>query len=451
MYCAIYLCSIFFVIAGKPVKDPVHPDYVPSIFPHRPDSSAKAVSSLKRFRRHQDRHLERPAKRHCSRQLEFIQEEVSEVTPAETLPEVSLTDIDGPPSLITEAEDPDSESDILSRLYREADALRSERDEYKEKAEMLEEKLAGVRLSVAAVKGNDDKCLFYTGLKYEVFEGLFQYVAPFVTGKTKDSLPFEDQFFITLVKLRLDVPFELLAYQTGCGETTVKEYFWKWIDVLYAKLSFLIKWPDHESMRDCLPPEFREKFPHLTGIIDCFEIKVESAADLKARAQMYSNYKKATTVKVLICCSVLGAVTFLSDAWGGRVSDVELVRESGFISPTLHHPGDQILADRGFTLQDDFATLCSAELIIPAFTKGKSQLSAKEVETSRVMSAIRIHVERVIGLMKNRYTILQGTLPINFIKSRKDEALEAEEASIDRILRVCGALVNLGDSIVFKG
>ena len=39
-------------------------------------------------------------------------------------------------------------------------------------------------------------------------------------------------------------------------------------------------------------------------------------------------------------------------------------------------PRDQILADRGFTLVDDFAAASGAELITPPFTKGKRQLSA---------------------------------------------------------------------------
>lgn len=134
--------------------------------------------------------------------------------------------------------------------------------------------------------------------------------------------------------------------------------------------------------------------------------------------------------------------------WGGRVSDVELVRKSGFISPNYHHPGDQILADRGFTLQDDFASVCSAELIIPAFTKGKSQLSAEDVETSRQMSSICIHTERVIGLMKNRYTILQGTMSINLIKSIRDEAADNSQARIDKIVRLCIALTNLAEGIL---
>ena len=118
---------------------------------------------------------------------------------------------------------------------------------------------------------------------------------------------------------------------------------------------------------------------------------------------------------------------------------------------TAYFTGDQILADRGFTLKEDFAVICGCQLIIPAFTCGQSQLSAEDVETSRRMSTIRIHVECVIGLLKNRYTILQGTLPVQVVKSLKDEADQVEVASIDRLLTVCSALVNLGGSVVFKG
>ena len=140
----------------------------------------------------------------------------------------------------------------------------------------------------------------------------------------------------------------------------------------------------------------------------------------------------------------------MSQVWGGRVSDIQIVRESGFIVSKFHNPGDQILADRGFTLKDDFAASCSAELIIPAFTKGKRQLSAEEVERSRKISSVRIHIERVIGLMRNRYNILKGILPIQTVQSLKDEANASNVSSFDKIVMVCGALVNLGESIIFK-
>ena len=73
-----------------------------------------------------------------------------------------------------------------------------------------------------------------------------------------------------------------------------------------------------------------------------------------------------------------------------------------------------ILADRGFTVQDSAGMYC-AEVRIPPFTRGKKQLSKVEIETARQLSHVRIHVERVIGMIQQKYTILHSTLPINMI------------------------------------
>ena len=138
----------------------------------------------------------------------------------------------------------------------------------------------------------------------------------------------------------------------------------------------------------------------------------------------------------------------MSNGWGGSATGTCIVRNSGFISSKFHCPGDQILADRGFPLQDDFASSCSAEFIIPAFTKEKKQLSAKEVETTRKIASIRIHTERVIGLVKNRNYILDGHIPITLVKSMSNE-LYKQTPTIDKLVTVCVCLCNLSTSIVY--
>ena len=154
-------------------------------------------------------------------------------------------------------------------------------------------------------------------------------------------------------------------------------------------------------------------------------------------------------MKFLICCSLLGAITFLSPAWGGRSTDNKIVRESGFISNKYHYPRDQILADRGFTLTDDFAVNCGAELIIPSFTRGRKQLSAEEIARTRKMANVRIHVERVTGNLKNRFCILsKGTLSSNLTKSKTDEVMGAVP-NIESLVTVCSCPINLSPSIVY--
>ena len=126
---------------------------------------------------------------------------------------------------------------------------------------------------------------------------------------------------------------------------------------------------------------------------------------------------------------------------GGRASDKHVTENSGLLRKLL--PGDIVLADRGFDIADSVGYY-QAKLHIPAFTKGKSQLSAHEVDETRKIANVRIHVERVIGLVRRKYVILQSILPIEFLKAKSGETM----APIDKIALVCCALTNLSDSII---
>ena len=152
----------------------------------------------------------------------------------------------------------------------------------------------------------------------------------------------------------------------------------------------------------------------------------------------------------MVACTPQGAISYTLKAWGGRISDVELIKQSSFISIKYHHRGDQIPADKGFTLQDEFAAGAGVELIILAFTKGKPQLSAKEVEITLQLASIRIHVEQVIGLLKNRFNILSSCpLPMTVIKSFSDEGLVCKTTSVEKIATVRAVMINLGGRIVY--
>ena len=104
-----------------------------------------------------------------------------------------------------------------------------------------------------------------------------------------------------------------------------------------------------------------------------------------------------------------------------------------------------VLADRGFTCNDK-AQMVLAEVKTPPFTKGKKQLEKQDVDWSRELSVVRIHVERVIGVLKQKYTILQGTLPISLISDSKDD--NDHEAVIDKIVKVCSACINMCPPVV---
>ena len=89
-----------------------------------------------------------------------------------------------------------------------------------------------------------------------------------------------------------------------------------------------------------------------------------------------------------------------------------------------------------------------AQLALPAFTRGKDQLDPVDIEATRGIANVRIHVERVIGLLRRKYTILSGTLPIDFLMCDPNGSQEESTPMIDRIISVCSALVNLCPGIV---
>ena len=131
----------------------------------------------------------------------------------------------------------------------------------------------------------------------------------------------------------------------------------------------------------------------------------------------------------------------MSKGWGGRVSDKHLTENCGLLKEL--QPGDQVLADRGFNVQESFGLYC-AEIVIPPFSRGKKQLSKLEVDTARQLSRVRIHVECVIGLLCQKYTLLESTLPINMIMCSQ----ETELSMVDKIVLVCCALCNCNPSVV---
>ena len=162
-----------------------------------------------------------------------------------------------------------------------------------------------------------------------------------------------------------------------------------------------------------MPRCFLDSFGRKTTvIIDCFEVFIDRPTNLLARAQTFSSYKHQNTITVLIGIRPQGTICFVSEAWGGRTSDKFLTENCGIFKNLL--PGDLVLADRGFTVHES-VRYHQANLNIPAFTKGKDKLDPVDVEKTRKIAKVRIHVERIIGLLRQKYTILQQTLPTDYL------------------------------------
>ena len=329
----------------------------------------------------------------------------------------------------------DTTVDELRSLEGEVDYLRKENAD-------LKEKLLKRELNEDAFRDDDEKVLFYTGLpNWQLLLCLYQFVCSHLSHSSRCMLSPFQRLILTLMRMRLNLSGKDLAYRFGgIHETTVSRIFMQVVDVLHSRLSPIIQWPDRDALLKTMPMDFRKNCPTCAVIIDCFEIFVDRASNPLARAQTYSSYKHHNTVKYLIGITPQGSVSFISDGWGGRVSDKHLTEECGLLEKL--NPGDVILADRGFDIQESVGLFC-ARIKIPAFTKGKKQLSGIEVEQTRRIANVRIHVERVIGNIRKKYGILSATQPIDFVVSKG-----MDKTTLDKVVTVSCALINICDSVV---
>ena len=92
-----------------------------------------------------------------------------------------------------------------------------------------------------------------------------------------------------------------------------------------------------------MPDSFRSLYPRTRCIVDTTELYIEMPANLTAQQLTFSNYKNCNTFKALVGITPSGAICFVSDLYGGNISDKKLTVESGILQ--LLQPGDTIMAD----------------------------------------------------------------------------------------------------------
>ena len=216
----------------------------------------------------------------------------------------------------------------------------------------------------------------YTGLpNFRMLKGVIEFVAP---KDQNTKLCSFQEFMVTVIKLRHNPSSQDLAYRCDVSSSTVSRILLKWLTAMYVRLKSMIVWPERDHLRRTMPNCFRQAFrDKVAVIIDCFEVFVERPSNLLDRSLTWSSYKHHNTVKLLIGITPQGSVSYISDSWGGRASDKYVTEHCGILNNLL--PGDIMLADRGFDIPDSVG-MYQAMLHIPAFTRGKSQLTALEIE-----------------------------------------------------------------------
>lgn len=273
----------------------------------------------------------------------------------------------------------------------------------------------GAVFDIDRFKNNDKDISFYTGFpNYETMKLCFSILEPNLCninyGKYKkchDSdipgrprkLSKWQEFTIVLMRIRLGLFARDLAHRFGISESTVSTVFRAWVTFMRAELEpVCIIWPPKEQIKHYMPPLFSKIYPDLVSIIDCTEIFMECPSGLDNQSVCYSQYKPHNTVKGLIGITPSGVISFVSDLYTGSISDPDIVKKSGYLDNL--NKGDWVMADKGFTIQDDLATV-GARLVIPAFLQSRGQFSKVETEHNKKIACLRIHVERFMERLKN--------------------------------------------------
>ena len=276
----------------------------------------------------------------------------------------------------------------------------------------------------------DTDALFMAGVTFTAFWTIVATLSKL--NSFNFTMHLEDQVLLVLMRLRQDLEIGMLARMFDVSDSYVSKVISAWIPVMAKELGKLVVWLPRETIAATLPHSFINSFNKTTCIIDCAETFIQRPTNLKDRAETYSFYKGHNTAKYLVGISPNGLIMFISRSYGGRASDKYIVNDCGFLD--YLRPGDEIMADRGFTIDEELFVR-KVKLTLPSFTKGKKQLSNSDVTSTRRIANVRIHVERAIRRLKV-FRILSGTVPV------------ASLHKFDEILIVCAALVNLRPELV---
>ena len=318
-------------------------------------------------------------------------------------------------------------------------------DNKKLKQQLAEAKQAPFRLECIAT--SDSLISLYTGFSsYEVLLTFFKFLGPAVNNlqywgtkpktrvRRRMKLNPLNQLFMTLVKLRLDLNTRDLAVRFQISKSTISRYFITWVCFLYHELKEIPWFPSKEQVAGTLPYAFRERYPTTIAIIDASEIFVETPSDLMLQSTAWSNYKHHNTFKFLVACTPNGAISFISSLYLGSVSDPMLTQECGFIKKLDNMSGVAVMADRGFTIKETLSKI-GVDLNLPPFMEGRGQLPVDEMQRGRSIAALRIHVERAIGRIK-QHKILTGVFPLKMARIA------------NQIVTICAYLSNFHPALV---
>ena len=162
---------------------------------------------------------------------------------------------------------------------------------------------------------------------------------------------------------------------------------------LAKELKFLLPFTTTKNLEGIKKPKELQGIQNLRAIIDCTEFYIQKPSKPSSQRSTHSEYKSSNTFKLLVSISPIAHFNFVSTLYTGSISDKEIVKESGFLDQL--EPGDVVMADKGFNIQDLLA-LRETKLVAPPLMRRGNICSGSSTATRRI-ARVRVHVERMIS------------------------------------------------------
>lgn len=161
----------------------------------------------------------------------------------------------------------------------------------------LEHELSAKQRGLKFLWNDDKKCIYFTGIQSsEVLMELYNYLEPSL-DKPYCRLTKDQMFVMTLTKLRLNTPFQSLAYDYDVSASPVSKYYHRTLFIMYQSLKYALEPTPKENLARHVPQIFKAVYGRRrVYILDYFEIRYQTPEDLTAAASQYSSYKKSKTV-----------------------------------------------------------------------------------------------------------------------------------------------------------
>lgn len=80
------------------------------------------------------------------------------------------------------------------------------------------------------------------------------------------------------------------------------------------------------------------------------DLEIATPKLMSEQSATYSTYRRMTFFKVIIGVALSAVITYISGLYPGSVPDKCIVEESGLLKHFV--PGDLVLAEKGFLIQD---------------------------------------------------------------------------------------------------